>query len=146
MKPPCWISRLNAEPGMPEAGQDLCRHRLGRRAYAGGRSHTDPDYRTALGLGCATVRPRGGGHPSDNPSLIVGARPRCRPARGSSARCSPGTASAYELVTAGEIEVVEQGCRERSANKTTYDVLDLLREAGALVGDHVLVLRPMRPA
>jgi len=55
----------------------------------------------------------------------------------------------YELVTAGEIKVVELGGGKRAAEKAPKaprDVHDLLRDAGALVGDHVLVLRPTRPA
>ena len=54
----------------------------------------------------------------------------------------------YELVTAGEIKVVELGCNKgapKKAPKAPCDVLDLLRDAGALVGDHVLVLRRTRP-
>ena len=56
---------------------------------------------------------------------------------------------AYELVTAGEIKLVELGGGNRAAKKAPKapcGVLDLLRDAGALVGDHVLVLRRTRPA
>jgi len=55
----------------------------------------------------------------------------------------------YELVTAGEIKLVELGCNKgapKKAPKAPPDVLDLLRDAGALVGDTVLVLRRTRPA
>jgi len=52
----------------------------------------------------------------------------------------------YELVTAGEIKFVEVDCREGVGNKAPCSVLDLLSDAGAIVGDHVLVLRRTRPA
>jgi hypothetical protein len=52
----------------------------------------------------------------------------------------------YELVTAGEIKFVELDCREGVGDKAPCSVLDLLSDAGALVGDHVLVLRRTRPA
>ena len=52
----------------------------------------------------------------------------------------------YELVTAGEIKFVEVDRREGVGEKAPCSVLDLLSDAGALVGDHVLVLRPTRPA
>ncbi len=51
----------------------------------------------------------------------------------------------YGLVTVGEIKVVE-GRGKRAAAKAPCDVLDLLRDAGALVGDLILVLRPTTPA
>jgi hypothetical protein len=41
-------------------------------------------------------------------------------------------------VTAGEIKSVELDCGKRAAGKAPCDGLDLLRDAGALVGDHVL--------
>jgi len=52
----------------------------------------------------------------------------------------------YEIVTAGEIKVVEAGDGKKASAKAPYVVLDLLRDAGALVGDHVLILRRTRPA
>jgi hypothetical protein len=52
----------------------------------------------------------------------------------------------YELFTAGEIKFVELGCGEGAAEKAPCDVLNLPHDAGALVGDHVLVLRRTRPA
>ena len=55
----------------------------------------------------------------------------------------------YELVTAGVVKLVELGCSEgaaKKAPKAPRDVLDLLRDAGALDGDYVLVLRRTRPA
>ena len=52
----------------------------------------------------------------------------------------------YELVTAGEIKFVEVDCREGVGEKAPCSVLNLLSAAGALVGDHVLVLRRTRPA
>ena len=50
----------------------------------------------------------------------------------------------YELVTAGEIQSVESKRGKKGAAKTDKSVLDLLSDAGAQVGDHVLVLRPRR--
>jgi hypothetical protein len=52
----------------------------------------------------------------------------------------------YELVTAGEIRVVEVERGARTIGQAPCSVFDLLVDAGALVGDHVLVLRPLRPA
>jgi hypothetical protein len=51
----------------------------------------------------------------------------------------------YELVTAGEITLVELDHGERAVEKVPGSVLDLLSAAGALVGDHILVLRRTRP-
>ena len=51
----------------------------------------------------------------------------------------------YELVTVGAIKVVE-GRGKRAPARAPCDVLDLLLDAGALVGDHILVLRRTRPA
>ena len=50
----------------------------------------------------------------------------------------------YELVTAGEIESVEWKRGGKGVRKTSKSVLDLLSDAGAQVGDYVLVLRPRR--
>ena len=53
----------------------------------------------------------------------------------------------YELVTAGVVKLVELGRSEgaaKKAPKAPCDVLDLLRDAGALDGDYVLVLRRTR--
>jgi hypothetical protein len=52
----------------------------------------------------------------------------------------------FELVTAGEIKLVELACGTRAAAKAPCDVLDLLRDAGAPVGDLILALRPTTPA
>ena len=52
----------------------------------------------------------------------------------------------YELVTAGEIRFVELERGARNVEKAPGSLLDLLSNAGALVVDYVLVLRPMRPA
>ena len=51
----------------------------------------------------------------------------------------------YELVTSGKIRFIEVERGARTIGQTPCSVFDLLSDAGARVGDHVLVLRPLRP-
>jgi hypothetical protein len=50
----------------------------------------------------------------------------------------------YELIAVGEIESIEISRSKKHGQKTSSRVLDLLTNAGAQVGDHILLLRPIR--
>jgi len=49
----------------------------------------------------------------------------------------------YELIAVGEIESIEISRSKKHGQKTSSSVLDLLTNAGAQVGDHILLLRPI---